>query len=128
VLVLRPAAFAFADLAPYFHDADGLASWLTTAGRIGAAGDRCALELRDGGRLTGEVLASTALPEVTVSWDELDAVLELKAISAGPGRPPLLGVRVTGWRWSPDRAADVERCVTAAVERLAARFAPAARS
>lgn len=121
-MALRPAVYEFAQLAPFFLEPARLSDWLTRSGRIGSEGGRADLTLVDGSRVTGEVLA-VSRREVAMAWPEVNGVLELKAFSGRAGR--MLGVRVSGWDWPPDRAAELERALTPAVERLAALFAPA---
>ena len=104
-----------------FSDAGGLATWLTRRGALGDAGTAADLELQDGGRLRGRVIAATGR-EKSVTWgEEDDAVLELKGFGARGGR--MVGIRLTTWGPDGTRLASLERLLTPAVERLAARFA-----
>jgi uncharacterized protein YndB with AHSA1/START domain len=119
-LLVRPAAVSAEVLYRCFSEADGLATWLTRRGSLGEAGSAAELELREGGKLTGEVIAATGR-EKSVTWvEEDDAVLELKGFAGGGGR--LVGLRLTTWGADGARLARLERLLTPAVERLAGRF------
>jgi uncharacterized protein YndB with AHSA1/START domain len=117
LLIMRPAAFGYDQLHTYFSDPAKLALWLTKSGAIGKAGDACRLELRDGGMLTGRVLADTRR-EITVSWKEIGGTLELKGFAIGPQR--VVGVRCISWEMNPEERKRLERQLSAAVDRLAA--------
>ena len=119
-LIVRPATVGAEDLYRRFSDADGLAAWLTREGALGEVGTPAALTLREGGRLTGRVIAATGR-EKSISWDEEDgAVVELKGFTAGSHR--MVGVRLTTWGHDGGRLSRLERDFTPAVERLAAGF------
>jgi uncharacterized protein YndB with AHSA1/START domain len=116
-LLVRPAAVSAEELYRCFSDGDRLATWLTRRGAVGETGSKVELELRDGGRLTGEVIAATGR-EKSVTWvEEDDAVLELKGFAAGGGR--MVGLRLTTWGADGSRLARLERLLAPAVERLA---------
>ena len=119
-LIVRPSAVSAGELYRCFSAADGLATWLTGRGALGESGARAVLELRDGGSLTGRVIAATGR-EKSVTWEEEDgAVLELKGFGSSERR--MVGVRLTTWGSDGARLARLERLLTPAVERLAARF------
>ena len=119
-LIVRPSAVSAGELYRCFSAADGLATWLTDRGALGESGARAVLELRDGGSLTGRVIAATGR-EKSVTWEEEDgAVLELKGFGSSERR--MVGVRLTTWGSDGARLARLERLLTPAVERLAARF------
>jgi uncharacterized protein YndB with AHSA1/START domain len=119
-LIVRRSAAGADALYRCFSDADGLASWLTRRGALGESEAAADLELRDGGRLTGTVIAATGR-EKSVTWREEDyAVLELKGFGVRGGR--MVGVRLTTWGADNTRLIRLERHLTPAVERLAARF------
>jgi uncharacterized protein YndB with AHSA1/START domain len=121
-LIVRPAAVGADELYRCFSEAEGLATWLTRrgGGTLGEAGVTAQLELHDGGRLSGRVIAATGR-EKSVTWrEEDDAVLELKGFGAGGKR--MVGVRLTTWAADGARLARLERLLTPAVGRLAARF------
>jgi uncharacterized protein YndB with AHSA1/START domain len=119
-LIVRPSAVSAGELYRCFSSTDGLATWLTDRGALGESGARAVLELRDGGRLTGRVIAATGR-EKSVTWEEEDgAVLELKGFGSSERR--MVGVRLTTWGSDGARLARLERLLTPAVERLAARF------
>jgi uncharacterized protein YndB with AHSA1/START domain len=118
-LVFRPAKFAYEQVLRYFLESAKLAQWLTVSGAIGRAGEKCELQLRNTGRLTGCVLAITDR-EVMLSWDEVGGVLELKAFPMGPQR--VVGVRVMSWGLNSEEIPELEKKMSAAVERLAALF------
>jgi uncharacterized protein YndB with AHSA1/START domain len=111
----RPASFSNERLAPYFRDATELAQWLTVSGAIHDAGEPCTLALRGSLPLSGRVLARTSR-EVTVSWDEIRGVLELKAFAMGPQR--IVGVRGCGWGLDAAQARKIEVQITGDVDRL----------
>jgi uncharacterized protein YndB with AHSA1/START domain len=119
LLLIRPAAFDYTQLRPYFLDASKLSEWLTTAGSIGNVGDPCHLALRDAGKLTGRVLAVTKR-EVALSWEEIGGTLDLKGFSMGPQR--VLGVRCFSWTKTAGEMKQLESQLGAAVERLASHF------
>ncbi len=114
---MRPMAFDFARADAVFRSADGLGRWLTTGeGAIGDRGERVALALRDGRRVTGEVLAWSGR-EVALSWEEIGGVLELKAFSAGPGQT-MVGLRAMSWADLPPSAAVTHDFMDAALDAL----------
>ena len=117
ILVMQPAQFEYAQVARYFREPELLAKWLTKSGSIGDDGETCKLVLQNGESVTGRVLARMH-HEVTLSWPEARAALELKSFSMGPQR--VLGVRVSGWKMDPDGAREIEKQMTGAVARLAA--------
>jgi uncharacterized protein YndB with AHSA1/START domain len=124
ILVMQPAQFDYDQVAPYFRKREFLAQWLTGPesaahaidGAIGDEVDACRLKLRGGETLNGHVLARTSRQEVSMSWPEQKAVVELKAFSMGPQR--FLGVRISGWDMTPETAAKIEKEMSAAVARL----------
>src|SRR5271155_1087025 len=117
--VFRPAKFAYQQVLQYFLEPARLAEWLTVSGAIGEAGEECELQLRDAGRLTGRVLAITDR-EVMLSWDEVGGVLELKAFPMGPRR--VVAVRAMSWGLNAEQISELEKKMSAAVERLATLF------
>jgi hypothetical protein len=117
LLLMRPASFSYEQLHSYFVDSSKLALWLTKSGSIGKVGQACQLEFRDGGTLTGAVLADTER-EVTVSWEEIKGTLELKGFSMGPQR--VAGVRCITWRSTEEQTQRLKKQLNEAVERLAA--------
>lgn len=125
LLIMQPAAFQYHQLLPNFLDPSKLSRWLTKSGAIGKAGERCNLVLRDGGNLTGRVLAVTSR-EVTLSWDEIGGTLELKGFSMGPQR--VVGVRCMTWKLDRDAAARLKPDLEKAVALFAALFPAAATS
>jgi hypothetical protein len=119
-LVMRPAEFAFEQILPLHRTEAGLKRWLTKNGGFGEEGETFALELREGGKLSGRVLAKSKR-ETTLSWEEIHGVLELKAFSMGPQK--LLCVRGCGWGLPEEKAKELEAQIERAVERLAAALA-----
>jgi uncharacterized protein YndB with AHSA1/START domain len=115
-LAMRPAAFSFEQVLPFHRTATGLQEWLTKSGAYGEAGESFALELQEGGRVTGRVLAKSKR-EASLGWNEIHGVLELKAFSMGPQR--FLCVRGCGWGFSPEKAKELEAQMERAIERLA---------
>ena len=119
-LLVRPAVVGADELYRCFGAAEGLGTWLTSRGALGDTGAPADLELKDGGRLTGRVIAATGR-EKSVTWEEEDgAVLELKGFGAGEKR--MVGVRLTTWGPDGTRLARLERLLTPAVDRLEARL------
>lgn len=115
--VFRPARYDYDDLrSGRYLDAEGLGTWLTD----GAAGiddsGPVGLRLRSGRTLTGSVLACTG-HEVSVSWKEIEGVLELKAFGTGPEQR-FLGVRVLSWGVGVDTAEALRGEMEEAVARL----------
>jgi len=120
LFVMRPAAFEYADLQPLYRDEAGLASWLTTNGSLAGKeiGDPVRLELREGGTLTGTLLADSGR-ELLVSWDEIGGALELKGFDMGPdGRAVCL--RGSAWGMGAEEAAAWEERLGRAADRLVA--------
>lgn len=116
-LAMRPAAFSFDAVLPFHRTSGGLAKWLTESGQF--SDDLRAtfsLQLREGGSVSGRVLAKTKR-EITLTWQEMHGVLELKAFSMGPQQ--MLCVRGCGWGMTEDKAKEIEAQMNRAVERLA---------
>ncbi len=114
---MRPAAYEYRDLISFYSAPERLAAWLTKSGAIGEAGQRYALELRNGVRASGEVLAVTGW-EVQLSWDEIEGALALKGFGIGQGRRAV-SIHGSGWGLSAERAAALEVFVADALGRLA---------
>jgi uncharacterized protein YndB with AHSA1/START domain len=114
-LVMRPAEFSFEQVVELQRSAAGLRKWLTKSGEYGEVGESFALELQEGGKASGRVLAKTKR-ETTLGWDEIRGVLELKAFSMGPQK--MLCVRGCGWGLSAEKAEELEGQMERAVERL----------
>ncbi len=133
VLVMQPGQFSYADLDRYYRNPALLAEWLTVSprgpaandGAIGEVGEACELELRGGGKLTGQVLARTD-HEVALSWPEERATLELKSFSMGPQK--MLGLRASLWGATPERAKKIEVQMSESLERLAGLLKKPARA
>ena len=115
VLVMAPAEYEFDRLLPFYATAEGLSRWLTTSASIGGLGEPAALRLPGGDSVTGIVLSKTRW-EVVLSWEERDAVLELKGFRFGPAGK-VVGARVLSWgRPLPP---EVEGRLQTALSRLA---------
>ena len=119
-LTMRPAEFSFEQVVPLQRTAAGLKKWLTKNGEYGEVGECFALELQEGGKVSGRVLATTKR-ETTLGWDEIHGVLELKAFSMGPQK--MLCMRGCGWGLSAEKAKELEVQMERAVERLASALA-----
>lgn len=119
ISAFRPARFEYDTLLrEWYMDGAGLGRWLTEAdGGIEATGE-VALTLRGGDTLTGSVLARTD-HEVSVSWQEVDGVLELKAFGSGP-ETRILGPRVITWSDDPRRIDRLRSTLEEAADRLVA--------
>ncbi len=115
-LVMRPAEFSFDQVVALHRKEAGLKKWLTKSGEYGEVGESFALDLQEGGKAIGRVLAKSNR-ETTLSWDEIHGVLELKAFAMGPQK--MLCVRGCGWGLSAEKAKELEAQMERAVERLA---------
>ncbi len=122
-LVMRPASYSYDGLRPYYRDAVLLARWLTQRGEVGPVGEPCALTLRDGGPLTGRVLARTDT-ELSLEWSEVGGVLELKAFAMGKGNRAIC-LRATSWERDAEWKRVTEGWFTHALDRLSAELEPA---
>lgn len=134
-LEMRPVGPAsYEAIASLYTTRQGLESWIggsaLPAEEPLGPGSRVKLEPEDGPPLDGEVLAASPR-ELLLSWPEVEGVLGLKAFRAGPPRidPGSPAERVVALDWSSwgadDRTTEVERWLTSAVDRLAARARPA---
>jgi hypothetical protein len=119
-LVMRPADFSFEQALPLHRTETGLKKWLTKSGHFGDVGESFVLDLKEGGKVTGQVLAETKR-ETMLSWGEIHGVLELKAFSMGPQK--IHCVRGSGWGLSAEKAKELEGQMERAVERLAGALA-----
>ena len=115
-LVMRPAEFSFEQVVELQRSGTGLKKWLTKSGEYGDVGESFTLELQEGGKASGLVLAKTKR-ETALGWDEIHGVLELKAFSMGAQK--MLCVRGCGWGLSAEKAKELEGQMERAVERLA---------
>ena len=119
-LAMKSAEFSFDQIVPLHRTAAGLQKWLTKSGEYGEVGESFSLELQEGGKASGRVLAKTKRG-TALSWNEIRGVLELKAFSMGPQK--MLCVRGCGWGLSAEKAKELEAQMERAVERLAALMA-----
>jgi uncharacterized protein YndB with AHSA1/START domain len=119
-LAMKSAEFSFDQIVPLHRTAAGLQKWLTKSGEYGEVGESFSLELQEGGKASGRVLAKTKRG-TALSWNEIHGVLELKAFSMGPQK--MLCVRGCGWGLSAEKAKELEARMERAVERLAALMA-----
>ena len=115
-LAMRVVEFSFDQVVPFHRTAAGLTKWLTTAGEYADVGERFSLQLQEGGKVSGHVLAKTKR-ETTLSWDEIRGVLELKAFSMGSQK--ILCVRGCGWGLGTDKAKEIQGQMKGALQRLA---------
>jgi uncharacterized protein YndB with AHSA1/START domain len=115
-LVMRAAEFSFEQVVPLHRTEAGLKKWLTKSGGYGEVGESYSLELQEGGKASGRILAKTNR-ETTLSWDEIHGVLELKAFSMGSQK--FLCVRGCGWGLDREKAKELEVQMERAVDRLA---------
>lgn len=116
-LAMHPAEFSFEQLVPLYRTAAGLKKWLTKSGGYGQVSEGFSLELQEGGKVSGHVLAESKR-ETTLSWDEIQGVLELKAFSMGPQK--MLCIRGCGWGLAAEKAKELEAQMERAIDRLAA--------
>lgn len=116
--VCRPARYSASRLASLYRDPQGLQEWLTEAGSLGTPGGRVHLILKGGRVLRGDMLADTGT-EVTMAWDEINGVLELKSFP-WDRETGMRAICVRGWGWGlpPDQAHQIEQEFQAAVDRL----------
>jgi uncharacterized protein YndB with AHSA1/START domain len=119
-LAMKSAEFSFDQIVPLHRTAAGLQEWLTKSGEYGEVGESFSLELQEGGKASGRVLAKTKR-ETALSWNEIRGVLELKAFSMGPQK--MLCVRGCGWGLNAEKAKELEAQMERAIERLAAVLA-----
>ena len=119
-LAMKSAEFSFDQIVPLHRTAAGLQKWLTKSGEYGEVGESFSLELQEGGKASGRVLAKTKRG-TALSWNEIRGVLELKAFSMGPQK--MLCVRGCGWGLNAEKAKELEAQMERAVERLAALMA-----
>ncbi len=119
--VFVPAHFEYdALLRESYLSAEGLGAWLTTGERAIPGEGRIALTLRSGRALTGRVLALTD-HELSVSWDEISGLLELKAFGDGADSR-FLGVRVLSWDADEELARALAGEFAEAMDRLQERW------
>lgn len=124
-VAFRPARFEYdVLLREHYLDGEGLRGWLTEGGRGIALSEPVELEIPGAGAFSGRVLALTD-HEVSVTLDEVDGVLELKAFGAGP-EARVLGVRLVSWADEPHRLGSLRRALDGAVARLVDRVQGAA--
>lgn len=124
VSIFVPARFEYESLLrESYLGAKGLCEWLTAGDASVPQEDRVALALKSGRTLTGQVLALTD-HEISISWEEISGLLELKAFGNGPDSR-FLGVRVLTWSASERLAADLQEEFAEAVERLRKRWSSA---
>lgn len=117
LLLIQPAAYEYDRLLPMYSTDEGLRRWLVGSASVSEVGEPSALALLDGDTITGRMLSKTSR-EVSLSWKELDAVVELKGFRMGPaGR--VVAIRVLSWRENAELAARLEVPLTAALQRLA---------
>ena len=118
-LVMRPTALSYDAAQPYFRSGNGLGRWLVEDGSLEdlTPGDELRLTLRDGGTISGRVLADSGR-EIALSWEEIDGALELKIFPAGPdGR--MVALRGSSWRLSEEEMGQLAAKLEPAVARLA---------
>lgn len=83
VLAMQPASYTWDELRARHDTPAGLTSWLAETVELESGkerleeGDAVRMQLKDGGRLTGHVLARTRI-ELLLSWEEQNGVLGLK--------------------------------------------------
>ena len=115
---MRPAVYEFESLAPLFREPESLDRWLTRSAGVIRFGEPVELELWDGQRLTGEVLADSG-QEIALTWPQINGVLELKAFSMGPAGKAL-GLRSFVWEPKPAESEKLDPWLNQTLERLLA--------
>ncbi len=122
LLSMRQARFDFPASLSFYTTPAGLDAWLTTRARIdGGAmrpGASVDFEVRDAGRLTGEVLAFSGR-EVLLEWREQQGVLALKAFTMGPAQRM---IALDFCTWTTGAPMLAQAALDGAMERLAARL------
>jgi hypothetical protein len=113
-LVMLPAEYTASQLRPFYRQERNLAMWLSRAGGIRDPGTRYELELMDGDKMSGEVLADTGT-EVQLSWTEIEGAVALKAFSMGSQKMLCLDVLTWGGK---DRLDEIEQTMASSLERL----------
>jgi uncharacterized protein YndB with AHSA1/START domain len=124
-LAMKPAEYTFERLLPLHRTAAGLQKWLTNSGSLGEVGEKFSLNLKEGGSVSGKVLAMTKR-ETALSWDEIHGALELKAFSMGPQK--MVSVHGCGWGLSPVRAKEIEQQLERALASLSQVLANASHA
>lgn len=116
-VVFRPARFEYEPLLQrrYLTGA-GLDTWLTRGARGIDLEGPVTLDIQGVGPHSGRALAVTD-HEVSVTLDEIDGVLELKAFGAGP-EARVLGVRLVSWAREPELIDPLRGALDDAVARL----------
>lgn len=95
-LVQADGSFGGKAVPDFYQTAEGLDRWLTTSARVGPEDGEVRLDLRDGGSLTGRVLARTE-SEILFSWNEEEgAALELMTHGT-PDGGVVVAIRGSGW-------------------------------
>ncbi len=115
---IREADFEYENLAPFYSDGFKLAQWLTNEGAVINGKPSVRLVLRDGRTISGAVLTETPR-EIALSWEEINGVIELKAISLDDGRRAVC-IRGCGWGLSTEEARVIESSMDGALGRLVA--------
>lgn len=117
ISAFRPAGFEYETLLnEWYMDGSGLGRWLTRGDGAIDEAEGVRLTLKDGQTVSGSVLARTD-HEVSVSWEEIDGVLELKAFGSGP-EARILGPRLVTWSGDPGRVDELRSTLEEAVDRL----------
>lgn len=121
VSIFVPARFEYESLLrESYLSSKGLGGWLTSGQASVPEEGRVALTLTSGRALTGQVVALTD-HEVSIAWDEISGLLELKAFGNGP-ESRFLGVRVLTWSADGRLADDLQEEFAEAVDRLQKRW------
>ena len=118
---VREAEFEYDTLIQFYRDGFKLSQWLTNEGALIDGKPTVNLLLRDGRMISGTLLAETPR-EVSMSWNEIHGVIELKAFELGEGRRAVC-VNGSGWGLSKEEARVIEGSMEAALDRLVAALA-----
>jgi len=116
LMVMRPLAFDYLDLLPFYTTETGLQHWFTRSGSIGEPGTPYTLVLKDGETMSGKVLART-IPEVLVSWEQIRGIFAFKAFKLGEDQR-VIALQAVGWDLAEDRVDKVTQRLDAALDRL----------
>jgi uncharacterized protein YndB with AHSA1/START domain len=91
---LAPASFD--SVYRRYSEPEGLREWLARRGSIGATGEDYAIDLIDGGTMSGQVLARSEGREVALSWSEINGVVAFRTFAAATGAV-LVGANLSSW-------------------------------
>jgi uncharacterized protein YndB with AHSA1/START domain len=116
-LATRNAHFEHFKLRPFFRESEKLSKWLTKSGSLGEEGASYSLELKEGGRMAGTIIAVTDC-DVALTWPEVKGLVTLKSIGACCSDHQALAVTFSGWDITASRFKEVEAIMKKSLDRL----------